>query len=243
MAMAAPIIPTGPKPSAPTGFPEPATGYAPPADINSSEITATLERLRSDGSYQFDFTAPPLPPQPPEWLRSALEATAEFFANFAPLFRILFWVAVVGLVLFLLYLLVPAFRDWVDRFRGRRAAADTADDPRDWRPDRTAARDLLAEADALAAAGRYGDAVRLLLGRSIEDIDRRRPGLLRPALTARGIARDAGLPDAARGAFGSLAMAVERAHFALRDLSAGEWQTARSAYADFALPDVWRAAP
>jgi hypothetical protein len=223
-------------------MPNPSPALAPPAEVNNAEIAATLERLRADGSYQFDFTAAPPPPQPPEWLRDILAAIGNFFSAFGPLFQFLFWAAVAALVLFLLYLLVPAFRDWIDNLRGRRALAVDADEHAEWRPDSAAARDLLAEADALAAAGRYGDAVRLLLGRSIEDIDRRRPGLLRPALTARGIARDAGLPDGARGAFGALAMAVERAHYALRDLSSDEWQSARSAYADFALPTVWKGA-
>jgi hypothetical protein len=217
-----------------------AVGGSPQVAGNSSDVAAALERLRADGSYQFEFNAPPTPPEPPQWLQDILAAIAEFFGAFAPLFKILFWAAVVGLILFLLYLLVPAFRDWVDGIRGRRASMDDVDSHQDWRPDREEARDLLTEADALAAAGRYGDAVRLLLGRSIEDIDRRRPGLLRPALTARAIARDRALPDAARSAFGALAMAVERAHFALRDLSADEWRAARSAYAHFALPQQWQ---
>lgn len=208
---------------------------------NSAEITATLERLRADGSYQFEFSAAPPPPEPPAWLRDFLASMSEFLGRFAPVFEGLFWLVVAALVLFLLYLLVPAVRDWVDALRGRRAITGAASDPADWRPDSAAARDLLAEADALAALGRYGDAVRLLLGRSIEDIDRRRPGLLRPALTARAIARSDDLPDEARTAFGSLAMAVERAHYALRDLSVDEWHNARGAYAEFALPARWKA--
>ena len=241
--MAAAIIPTGPKPVAPAGAFEPGTAAAPLPQVDQAEIAAALERLRADGGYQFDLSAAPPEPQPPEWLRRILEAIAEFFAAFAPLFKILFWVGVAALVLFLVYLLVPAVREWVDGLRGRRKGDEGGAEAEDWRPSSGAARDLLAEADALAAEGRYGDAVRLLLGRSIEDIDRRRPGLLRPALTSRGIARDPALPEAARGAFGALAMAVERAHFALRDLSHGEWQTARTAYADFALPNVWKGAP
>lgn len=241
--MAAPITPTGPKPLTGAGAPDGAVGGQASVVGDNAAITAALERLRADSSYQFDFTPAPPPPQLPDWLRAILDAIAAFFSSLAPLFQFLFWVAVVALVLFLVYLLVPAVRDWVDSLLGKRKAGAAEAEAGEWRPEAGAARDLLAEADALAAAGLYGDAVRLLLGRSIEDIDRRRPGLLKPALTARGIARDPGLPDAARGTFGVLAMAVERAHYALRDLSADEWQAARSAYADFALPTLWKGAP
>jgi len=108
-----------------------------------------------------------------------------------------------------------------------------------WRPEEKAARALLAEADAMAAAGRYDEAARLLLHRSLEDIAARRPTLLRPALTSREIAGVPSLPDAVRGAFAAMAAPVERSLFGGRALDSAAWQEARAAYGDFALSKAW----
>jgi len=101
----------------------------------------------------------------------------------------------------------------------------------------------IAEADRLAAAGQFGEAVHLLLGRSLEDIASRRPGLLKPALTARAIAVMAELPDQARLAFGRIAVTVERSLWARQPIDQSAWHDARSAYEDFALGPHWRGQP
>jgi hypothetical protein len=105
----------------------------------------------------------------------------------------------------------------------------------EWAPDRDAAAALLEEADRLAAAGRYGEAVHLLLRRSVDHIAEARPDWLLPASTAREIAQFPMLSEAARRAFRVIAVRVERSLFALRDLDADDWRAARAAYADFAL--------
>jgi hypothetical protein len=226
----------GPKPLPPTTALVPRG--APTGDVNEAAVTAALERLRSDGSYQFDFTEAPTPPEPPAWLADIAEFFASLFSGLGPVFTALFWILVAALLLFVLYMLVPAVRDWVDNFVFRRKKTDEAEAIDDWRPTAEAARNLLAEADTLAAQGRYGDAVRLLLGRSLEDIDRRRP-----AMTSRVIAVEPALPPPARSAFADLAATVERALFALRDISADDWRASRAAYERFALRDQWAGAP
>ena len=100
---------------------------------------------------------------------------------------------------------------------------------------RAEAEALLSDADALAAQGRYGEAVRLLLARSIGQIANRRPDLVHPSSTARELSRLDALPDAGRRAFAAIARSVERALFALEDLTERDWNEARAAYADFAL--------
>ena len=77
--------------------------------------------------------------------------------------------------------------------------------------------------------------MRLLLARSIRQIAHRRPDLVQPSSTARELSRIEALPEAARRAFSAIARAVERALFALEDLSERDWHEARAAYADFAL--------
>jgi hypothetical protein len=80
----------------------------------------------------------------------------------------------------------------------------------------------------------------LLLFRSIEDIDSRRPDLVRPALTSRDIAALEAIPGPPRSAFARIAMLVERSLFGARPLAAGDWSECRKAYEDFAFAEGWR---
>lgn len=217
-----------------------AASAQPPVD---PVIADTIAELKADGSHQFGIApAPPIPK--PGWLARVLGDFFEWLGKGGlPGVQLLGWLLIIALGLFLLYLFVPVVRDTVDaaiaRLRGRGGKDDAAAD--DWQPDHAAARNLLAEADALAAAGRFDEAVHLLLGRSLEDIQSRRPGLLKPALTARAIAAMRDLPDAARAAFGRIAEAVERSRWARRALAEPDWQQARASYEAFAFGEHWRA--
>jgi hypothetical protein len=99
---------------------------------------------------------------------------------------------------------------------------------------------LLRDADALAEQGRFDEAARLLLFRSIDEIESRRPRLIRPALTSRDIAGAATIPDGARGAFAAIVSMVERSLFAGRALALPDWRECRAAYEDFAFAGAWR---
>jgi hypothetical protein len=105
----------------------------------------------------------------------------------------------------------------------------------EWRPSAARARTLLEDADRLAAAGRYGEAVRLILFRSIEDIDERWPGQVRPALTSRDISALEILPGSARQTFSGIARVVEHSLFGGRPVSAEGFAQCRGAYETFAL--------
>lgn len=74
-------------------------------------------------------------------------------------------------------------------------------------PERT----ILTDADRLAAAGRYAEAVHALLLRTIEALARRVP--VPRALTSREILDRAALPEDARAAFAELVAAVELTRF------------------------------
>ena len=219
-------------------------GAMPPAAPDGRAIADALAQLRADGDLQFAFSPPPPPPEPPPaWLEAISRWLASLFGSSQPVLTIIFWGALAVAALLILYWLVPAVRDWVDGLifrRGQTAEADAAE--AEWVPDRQMARNLLAEADALASQGRFAEAVHLLLGRSIEDISARRPEFLQPALTSRAIAVAEALPAPARTAFAAMAAAVERALFARQPIGAGDWQTARTAYERFALRDSWAAA-
>src|SRR5690606_1197116 len=114
-------------------------------------------------------------------------AITAFFEWTAPFAQPLLWTGLGLLVLLLLYLLVPAFAQWIDDLMWWRKPAEEAD-AIVGQAEAGAARALLAEADALAAAGRFAEATHLLLYRSVEDIETRRPGLVRPAMTSRELA-------------------------------------------------------
>ncbi len=122
----------------------------------------------------------------------------------------------------------------------RSAFVEPADVEEEWTPDATGARSWLEEADALADEGRFADAIHHLLFRSIEDIGRRRPVVVRPALTSRELAAAQGIPGRARELFAAIALLVERSLFGGRNVGETEWRSARSAYSEFALPAAWR---
>jgi hypothetical protein len=193
----------------------------------------------ASGEIQTGFPPPSPQEEAPEWLKAGIEAIGAFFKWAAPAGQPLLWIAAVLLLLVILYLFVPAFANWVDDFRYRRKHAASAKDEQAGQVEAGAARALLAEADALAAEGRFAEAVHLLLYRSVEDIEGRRPGLVRPAMTSRELAEAEGLPGVARDAFSRIARAVEISLFGGRSIDAGAWTQCRSAYAELTVPKNW----
>ncbi len=199
-------------------------------------FAAAHRALTGDKSIQFDFApmAPRQPPIIPEWLRWI----GDFLQWLAPAFPYIFWGAIIVAVLTVLYFVLSN----IDGFEWpwqRSAQRDKTAIEDDWRPEETAARALLAEAEALAAQGRYAEAARLLLLRSVEDISRRLPQFLKPSLTARDIATAGELPDAARPAFDAIAKVVEVSAFGSRSVNEAAWAECRAAYARFATPSTW----
>ncbi len=191
------------------------------------------------GEIQTSFPPSEPPPQTPEWLKSLFEAIGTFFQWATPAAKPLMWIAAALLVLFFLYHFVPGFAQWVDNLRLRRRREEIDEADMVGRAEAGAARALLAEADALAAEGRFAEAVHLLLYRSVEDIEGRRPGLVRPAMTSRELAEASDLPMVARDAFSRIARAVEISLFGGRSIDADAWQQCRSAYAELTVPKNW----
>ncbi|MCJ2180427.1 hypothetical protein [Novosphingobium album (ex Hu et al. 2023)] len=206
---------------------------------------AAHDRAASDWEavrHAADIQFTPLPaakapavPHVPEWLKALgrfLEwlfgPLGRFFGMSWPVFQ---WVLIglaVLLAAFLLWrLLGPAVAQWLRR---RGEEEETAQ----WAPTRAEAAALLEDADRLAGEGCFGEAVHLLLRRSVGHIRDAQPDWLMPASTAREIAVLPMLPEAGRKAFAAIATRVERSLFALRDLDAQDWAAARAAYADFA---------
>lgn len=223
-------------------------------------LHAAHAALRADGDVQFAMAPPAPPAPPPAWIDALFRFLARLFRPMfrpigrllrwigswmpdAPYARILLWTVIAGVVAAMAWAAYGRIRHGEWRLpRRRRALADAADDGQPgWAPDQAPVRAWLREADALAAAGRYAEAAHCLLFRSVEDIARRRPRLVRPALTSRELAAAADVPAAVRPMFAGIAALVERSLFGGRPVGAEDWQAARAAYADLALPGAWRA--
>jgi hypothetical protein len=168
-----------------------------------------------------------------------VKALAQFLDAIFPLLKFLFWLGVAAAVLLLILAIARRVQD--GRWSWPRRRPKQAEAPPSWRPEDAPARALLSEADALAAQGRYAEAAHLLLFRSIEDIDTRRPNLVRPALTSRDIAGAPVLPPGPKTSFSSIVMMVERSLFGGRTLGESEWRECRAAYEDFAFASAWKA--
>lgn len=192
------------------------------------DIADAHRQLLQDKSLQFD-AARFKPDPPPAWLKNLGEALEAL----GPLFQVIFWVVVALAVIGFLYLVARSMMG--ARFGGLPGRGPNLTSEPDWRPTVEQARVLLADADALAAEGRFDEAAHLLLLRGVQDIREHRPGLVRPALTSRDIAALEALPSAARAAFGAIALVVERSLFGGRAVGADGWRACRGAYEQFAL--------
>lgn len=194
------------------------------------------QQLLHDSGLQFAFKAAPKQ-TPPGWLEALFVAIGKAIVWMLPFLKVVFWVGLAAAVLFI------AFAVWreVDPKRfARRTRPVNLTGEEGWRPTVEAARVLLADADRLAAEGRFAEAVRTLLHRSIEDIRGARPDLVRPALTSRDIAALDALPQSARPAFAAIAQVVERGFFGGYPVGPDDFARCRRDYEAFALPGAWR---
>lgn len=208
----------------------------------------------ADGDVQLRLRREDPPPRPPAWLNNFFDWLGETLAPVrrffgwlldllpdAPVARALLWIVLALLAAALLWAIAERLRHGEWRLPRRRTRAVAVEPEPEWAPEAAQTRGWLQEADALAAQGRYAEAAHHLLFRSIEDLARRRPQLVRPALTSRELAAAPVVPSAARGLFAGIAALVERSLFGGRSVGPDDWRSARAAYADFALPGAWRA--
>ena len=230
---------------------------------NSQEAAAAAERfaaahraLKADPATQFTLQPAPPPPQPPAWLKAFGEWLVEVlrpvgrflswissFMPDAPYARIFLWTVIALAAASLIWLAYQRIRygEWrLPRRRSSRGTPTEMIEEQAWAPEAAPARAWLNEADVLAAQGRFAEAIHHLLVRSVEDIARRRPRLVRPALTSRELAASDAIPPSARDLFAGIARLVEKSLFGGRPVDAQDWDRARTAYADFALPGTWR---
>jgi hypothetical protein len=199
------------------------------------ETGASLARahreLLSDSTLQFAFEQPK-PPDPPS--ANWLEPLAELFRLIAPFLSYIFWAGVAIVAAMIVYAIVSELVRRMPQSRaGQKPEAEVP--VAEFHPAAARARALLEEADRLAREGRHGEAVRVLLHRSIDDMDEAYPATIMPSMTSREIAMLAYLSEQGRATFVKIAKAVERSLFAGRSLTADEYAECRRAYESFAL--------
>lgn len=207
-------------------------------DNEDASFDAAWKDVRTDDDIQFANIIPDPEAQPPEWwgkflqwLSDVLTPAGEMLAAAWPVLKIVLLVLLAtGFLTLLWVILSPYWQIW----RGRKPKPEE-----EWRPDQMAARRLLDEADVLAAKGQFDEAARLLLFRSLEDIEERRPDLLRPSDTAREIGLFESLPETARAMFAVIAGHVERGIFAATPIGEEGWAASRNAYSEFVLAKSW----
>lgn len=231
----------------------------PDQHLTDRRLDQAWRALRDSGDVQMQLRPVDPPPQVPHWLDVAITAINRALDWVtAPLWRALHWLGLLlpeatwarvlmwgwlgGMAILLGWVLVERLRHGRWRLpalitRARRSVAPDEPDE-EIRAEPRVIHAWLAEADRLAGEGHYGEALHGLLLRSIEDMARRRPQLVRPSLTARDLARTQEIPEASRQLFAEIAAVVEASLFGGRAMALEDWQRGRAAYDAFAR--TWR---
>lgn len=205
-----------------------------PPDGGTDAVQAAHAQLLSDQQLQFHFTQM-TQPEPPNWLVPFLRV----LQSVAPFLQYVFWGGVILIVGIILYALGTEIARRMPRRTPKPDATRVPEKPL-YKPSAAHARALLEEADRLAAGGRYGEAVRVLLHRSIEDFERVFALAIGPALTSREIARLEPLSERGRSVFSGIAAAVESSLFGGQAIEAARFKACRDAYAAFAAQEQRR---
>jgi len=207
---------------------------SPGSDGASDAFARAHDSLLRGKDLQFEPSAAPKPPDLPDWLL----AIGKALGAAAPYLAYVFWGCLVLGAGIILYFVI---RELITtRWPSMKPNKGPVLNDEAWRPSAAKARTLLEDADRLAAAGRFAEAVHLILFRSIEDIEGKRPDLIRPALTSRDIAQLDGVPERVRRTFSDIARVVERSFFGGRSVGAEEFAACRQAYEGFAFKEAWR---
>jgi hypothetical protein len=200
------------------------------AAVTGDEFERLHRDLLLDSTLQFAFEQPEAPQPPPSWL----EPLARLIEFLAPYMTYIFWAGVAVVAAMIVYAVATELIRRLPR-EGSEPRPEPETPVAEFRPAAERARALLEEADRLASEGRYGEAARVLLHRSIEDMDAAFPATIAPSMTSREISMLAYLSGQGRATFVKIAQAVEFSLFAGRALSAEQFAECRRAYQSFAL--------
>ena len=194
-------------------------GLAQEESVGSDSETFLQQRARLEASGDYTTELPKAPERRPprkvDW------------GFWGKLIRFFGWLILGAVVLFLLGLLIRALID-----RDAKALAEGADDGGLLLQNVSLDVDMQ-EVDRLAAAGSYGEAIHLLLLRTISELVRLAGVDIRPAWTSREIASSIPIADEPRADLHELVQRAELGHFAERPASESDYHSARQVFARF----------
>jgi len=213
------------------------------AQINDARLDHALAALEADDSLQ--RVRPEWEPDPEDLTQNEpsnpnafIRAIAAFFGAIGSVLGYLLAAIILFAILAGLYMVFGESLTLRWRQKEKSAAPDISVMP-DLRPEQGRARALLEDADALAAQGRFSEAVHMLLFRSIDEIREKKSGLIVRSLTAREIGALGDLPDWIKDALSPIIRVVERSFFGGHDVTETGWRDARKSYESFAFGEAW----
>ena len=211
--------------------------------VSEERLDRALARFEADDGFQ--KARPEWDPELPEpgEIRSSepnafIRAIAAFFEAIGGVLGYLLAAIILIAILAGLYMVFGESLTLRGRKKDKAVIADVSTVP-NLRPEAKRARALLEDADALAAQGRFAEAVHLLLFRSIEDIQEKKSGVIGRSLTAREIGALGILPDWIRNTLSPIIRIVERSFFGGQDVTEAGWREARQSYEAFAFGEAW----
>ena len=201
----------------------------------------------NDASSEFTFEMPPeyqtdlpqdkakLAPKPKPIKKPLFD-----LGFLGPIFQLIFYGILALAVAYILYLILNTI---IATRRGIVKADKTEDIPDIpiYQPDAETARVLIDDADGLAAQGKFAEAVHILLFRSIQDIEDKRPHHVKRSLTSREIASLSILSPKARDVFSQIGRLVEKSFFGGGLLNMEDYELSKAAYKAFAFENVAQA--
>lgn len=169
-------------------------------------------RVLSDTGYQTELPDGSVLPDPPSdpGVAGQIEPTGAF----ATIARLVFWILAGVVVVVALLWLARALAARYEK-KPQAAAAPVAAASKETPP-------VLVDPEALAGAGRYGEAIHALLLRVLVEL--KQGAKIRPAWTSREIVTHVPLADPARDGLRGLVDAVERTHFGGAPADAAEYR-------------------
>jgi hypothetical protein len=192
----------------------------------ASDPGAVAREIIADGPYQTELDlANPRETQTRNRDWSWLQDLFSFSESLAPAMRaVLYILCIAGICL----ILFAVFRGVSGRFRQKIDIVDENDEAGVvTRTRRFDSVGTLSDADALAEAGRYAEAVRVLLFRSLEFLRSGIGDALFPYLTSREILLISGLDAAERDALKRIVATEEVSHFGAAPLNADAYRNCR----------------
>ena len=207
-------------------------------NADESALKDAHAELLDDTSFSLDYVVPDLSSKrDPKGIRDTEKSgfTRSVTSGFGNVMRWLFYIGAAGLAgLIIVYIIKESLRLQRQKHPKAPAAHETAPAPA-YQPDQSAAKALIGDIDALAATGRYDEAVHTLLLRSIEDMKANNPRIVARDLTSREISGLDILSRTAKTAFAGISARVERSLFGGRALSREDFEHCREAYQGFAF--------